>query len=1017
MMRRACPIAAAVLVGAAALLAAPAAHADAPVCSAVLFTPTSGGAYVVEQPETASGVAYCSGEAEVTFGVESPPDHGMLSAVTPNGNGGATFSYTPTLGYTGADAVTLVATSADNPPVSMRFDIDVRPTTDDPPVCTATLFEPSNADGYLVEAGETAEGRLECSDDEGQELTFSSATAPTRGVLGPLVTDGPDAADFTYTSSGTVGADSFSFVADDGTSESLPAVVDVEVVPGGNDPPVCAVDGATTTDSSGAYEVEQGEAASMLVRCGDDEDDPLTFAVSKTPTRGLLAPLVARGADAVETTYTGGSTLGFDEFRVTADDGNNPPSTVIVRTRIVADRNDPPRCTVEVARAPVDGRYRVEQGRSLAGHLQCEDETDPLTFALGSPPRTDASAVIATDGGFTYTTSPTTATGTDAFQVTASDGEHVVPLTVPILVTAATNDAPVCEATLSTGADAQDVFLVERDRPVGGQIVCDDDEGDVLTFGLASPPAHGAVGAVTVQSRTRATFTYTPSSGYVGDDTFALSAADPSNPATVAVVDLRVAPPTPGAPRCTGRLHTPSDGGRYAVEVGELVTGTLTCFEPDGDPMTYRVATAASRGAVTTPTPSGGAARFTYQAGSDLGSDRFELAASDGSESSNLVAIDVDVVEETDSPPQCSAALFTELRSSGAYAAENRRANSGVVSCVDDEGGPLTFETSVAPAHGTIAGLVTEGTFASMTYSAADGYLGADTTSIRVRDGGGNEDVAELAFDVVASENTAPTCELTLSAPQAGGSTYELVAGASAPGSITCTDAEGDALTFASAPGPTRGALSPLTGSGGTREFTYTAPATAGADSFVLRAEDALGAARSVTVAVSVAAAAPPDTPGPAPSPDPPPGGGGGSGGDAGPPVTGQAPPAPAPPPNATPAPPAQTPPTPVALLSALKFGAGKKGEAVRLTFKAGAGESVVVTLRAKVGRRTMQVGKASKRFTKAGSVTFDVKLSKKALKELRRTRKLTVSVKVVSKSSTAKTRTVNKRLTLRRKR
>jgi hypothetical protein len=625
------------------------------------------------------------------------------------------------------------------------------------------------------------------------------------------------------------------------------------------------------------------------------------------------------------------------------------------------------------------------------------------------PPQHGSLSDIAADGEFTYTASDDFA-GQDAFSVVVSDGVNETPVGVDLDVVADTDDPPACQVALPAAADADGAYLLPAGRPARGRIVCSDDEGADLAFSLASAAAHGTVSGLAKDSSNAATFTYTPATGYLGADEFTIAASDGVNAPSSAVVAVRMVEPSPGAPRCTGRLHTVATPDGYEVEVGETVQGTIACFDPDGDALTFAVADPPGRGTLSTVQGADGGGRFTYTAGTETGADQIELVAADATQSSNVVRLDIDVVAAYDSPPACQAGLFTTPSEPALYPAENRRPNAGVISCVDDEGQDLTFDVTGAPEHGTLEGMTAEGAFASFAYVADSGYLGPDTATIRVRDAAGGEAVTTLRIDVRASANTAPACTATMDATLSSGA-YTLAAGASATGQVTCTDAESDAITISTLQSPSRATLGALAGSGASRGFTVSAPATAdGADTFVLRAVDALGAVTDVPVRLRIAGA-----------PQDPAGGGGeepgatGPGpGDSGPPPAGgfatdgsRAPAAPAPDPPRPPAAPT---------LRGLKLGSTKQRNGVRLTFKAEKGQRVTVVLGTLVKRKLVTVGRVTKRYARAGKQTLDVKLTSKGRAMLKRKRKLSLRVAITTSATGRTPTTVERRLSLRRR-
>src|SRR4051812_25339744 len=81
-------------------------------------------------------------------------------------------------------------------------------------------------------------------------------------------------------------------------------------------------------------------------------------------------------------------------------------------------------------------------------------------------------------------------------------------------VSSTANAAPDCQAGSHDYSAATAV-------PMSSQLVCNDDDGDSLTYTLVSPPAHGDV---SIDSTGQ--FTYTSEAQFTGDDSFDFQASD-----------------------------------------------------------------------------------------------------------------------------------------------------------------------------------------------------------------------------------------------------------------------------------------------------------------------------------------------------------------------------------------------------------------------------------------------------------------------------------------------------------
>jgi hypothetical protein len=145
----------------------------------------------------------------LTFQVTAGPTHGSLSGTAP------TLTYIPTAGYTGPDSFSFAVHdgAASSAPATVSIGVQQGNT---PPVATSQSL--TLASGTSVAIGLTG------SDPDGDALTFQVTSGPTHGSLtgaAPTLTYTPTA--------GYIGPDSFSFVVNDGTVNSLTATIMLNV--------------------------------------------------------------------------------------------------------------------------------------------------------------------------------------------------------------------------------------------------------------------------------------------------------------------------------------------------------------------------------------------------------------------------------------------------------------------------------------------------------------------------------------------------------------------------------------------------------------------------------------------------------------------------------------------------------------------------------------------------------------------------------------------------------------------
>ncbi len=143
-------------------------------------------------------------------------------------------------------------------------------------ICTITnddVFVPNSApvandDSLSTDEDTPASDTLSATDADADSLTYSKVTNPTHGVV---VIDNASTGAYTYTPDGEYyGPDSFTYKANDGTSDSSVHTVNITVNPV-NDPPVLTLNG------SNDVAVEQGDTYEDAgAVCTDIEDGSIT---------------------------------------------------------------------------------------------------------------------------------------------------------------------------------------------------------------------------------------------------------------------------------------------------------------------------------------------------------------------------------------------------------------------------------------------------------------------------------------------------------------------------------------------------------------------------------------------------------------------------------------------------------------------------------------------------------------------------------------------------------------------
>jgi len=815
--------------------------------SPVNDAPIANGQSVSTAEDSAKAITLTGSDVDgnpLMYSIVSQPAHGTLSGSTPN------VTYTPAANYFGSDSFTFKANDGSVDSNIATVSINVTAVNDAPV-----------AIGQLVSTAEdTAEAVvLTGTDVDGNPLTYNIVSQPAHGTLSG------SAPNMTYTPAANYnGADSFTFIVNDGTLDSAPATVTIDITP---------VDDAPVANSQQAVTTENTPLPITLTGT-DIEGSTLTFSVQGSPVNGTLS---GSGESLIYTPNTGFE--GDDSFTFTVNDGalDSAPATVSIT---ITRTNEPP--------VAMDQSVSTNEDVALAVTLTGSDpDNDLLTFTVAVSPL--HGTLSGTEPNLTYTPQANY-NGSDSFSFTVSDGlvtseEATIGITI-----SSVNDAPV--------AVPQSNSVVE-DTPAGITLTGTDVDGDVLVFTVETGSAHGSL------SGTAPNLTYTPATNYNGPDGFTFKVFDGSTysePATVSLTvtavndapvadsqsvtlpedtalslvltgsDIEGSPltytiqtqPAHGSLSGSGanRIYTPNanyagnDSFTFVVNDGQTssapatvgITVTplndppialaqslsvnedatlnvlLTGSDVDGDGITFAVVSGPSHGSL-----SGIAPTLVYSPSANYnGADAFTFTVSDGALVSNTATISITVQPVNDLPVAEDQAVLTN---------ENTPVNLTLAG-TDIDGDTLTFSIDVAPLHGELTGISP-----NFIYTPDDYYSGSDVFSFHVNDGYGNSNSANVTIQIIDLNYLPLVFNQTLSTNE------------NTPLSITLTgmDPDGDPLSFFIKTPPEHGTLS-----GSTPNLVYTPTSGyTGSDTFTFTAKDQVGESSEGIITIQVIPAGP----------------------------------------------------------------------------------------------------------------------------------------------------------------
>jgi len=633
---------------------------DAPV--------TSGQSLSMVEDGTA-GVTFVGSDADgdaLTWSIVNTPSHGSVS-----GGSGASRIYTPSSDFNGNDSFTFKANDGSADSSTETISISIAAVNDPPTAGSGSLTATEDTPRVI---------NLQGSDPEGSALTYTITSGPSHGTLTANATNPA----YTYIPNVNFnGNDVFTYLANDGTSNSNNAMVSIIVVPV-NDEPVANNQAVTTTEDT---------AVGITLVATDVDVDTLTYTVVTQPGQGTLSGIGA------SLTYTSPSDWsGSTSFTFKVNDGTEDSNTATV-TITVGASND----------APVASNQSQSTAEDTAASLTLsasDNDATSLTYTLVTNPSNGTLTTNPSAPAYSYTPN-LNFNGSDSFTWRASDGTTNSNTATFTLTVTPANDAPV--------ANAQTAIALE-DTNTSLSLSATDLDGDALTYSIVTSPANGTL------TGTGSLRTYLADSNYTGADSFTFKANDgtlDSNAATVSITVAAVSDPPTADPQS---VSTTED---VALPI------TLSGSDGDGDTLTFSVISGPFNGTLSGTLPN-----VIYTPNADYsGSDLFSFQSHDGASASPSVPVAIAISAVNDAPVAASQSVTVDEDDTKAV----------TLAAIDVEETPLTYTLVTSPANGTLLGTIPDLVYApnpnfngsdSFTFQASDGALPSNvaTVSLTVTD-------------------------------------------------------------------------------------------------------------------------------------------------------------------------------------------------------------------------------------------------------------------------------------------
>ena len=266
------------------------------------------------------------------------------------------------------------------------------------------------------------------------------------------------------------------------------------------------------------------------------------------------------------------------------------------------------------------------------------------------------------------------------------------------------------------------------------------------------------------------------------------------------------------------------------VTEDEVASLALTATDADGDPLTYGVVSGPSHGTITGFDAATGELVYTPSANYN-GPDSLVFEACDPHEEHGCAQATVSITVTPTADPPVASDSQTSTPEDTPVAVR--------IQGTDADGDALTYAILTPPSHGRITGF--DAATGELVYTPDANRSGPDSFVFEVCDPSGACDTGVVRIEVTPRNDP----------PVANDKSVTVTEEAAAALTVTATDADGDALTYAILTPPSHGTITGFDAATGSLVYTSYADYN-GPDSFVFEACDPSGACDTGTVSITV---------------------------------------------------------------------------------------------------------------------------------------------------------------------
>ncbi len=678
-------------------------------------------------------------------GTANQPNAVTVTIVTAPTNGTATVNsttgvvtYVPTTGFIGSDsyAYTLTNNGATSAPITVNISIIPTGTND-------TYTTPVN-----VTSTETVKSN-DGTANQSNAVTVTIVTAPTNGTATVNSTTGV----VTYVpTTGFIGSDSYAYTLTNNGATSAPITVNISIIPTGTNDTYTTPVNVTSTET-----VKSNDGTA-------NQPNAVTVTIVTAPTNGTAAVNATTG---VVTYVPSTGYIGTDTYTYSLTNNGATSAPITVSISII------PIGVNDTYTTPIN----VTSTETVKSNDGAANQPNVVTVAIVTLPTNGNAIVNSTTGVVTYV--PATGfTGTDTYTYAlTNNGATSAPITVTIsVVPTGVNDSYTTPVnTVSTEA-------VKNNDGTTNQ-------PNAVTVAVLTAPTNGTITAIS----TAGVITYTPGTGYIGNDTYTYTLTNNSATSAPITVSVSIIPTGVNDSYFTA-INTPS------TETVKSNDGSYA----QSNSVTVAITTQPSHGAVSVNSTTG---VVTYTPlTSYTGSDSYNYTLTGNGATSN--PINVSVTISANGVPDASTTTV------------NTQVNTDVKANDGGAGTGATVSIATQPTNGTILGI--DPSTGVVTYKPNQDFVGTDTYTYNL---------------TVGATTNGPTTVTISVKPVGATDTYNINVNAqNTTETVKSNDGNSavpDAVTVAVVTPPTHGVVNSISTSGvvtytptadyvGTDSYTYT---------------------------------------------------------------------------------------------------------------------------------------------------------------------------------------------------